>query len=216
VGLKGVETSNGLARPTGTVAPLTMDKDRSRDEFERFVAEVSGDLLRTAYLVQWDLPTAEDLVQECLIKVARRWYRVRTMERPAAYAKRILINLAIDGAKRSARHRSELEAHPALEEGLDETAARDLGLVEYKHELMLAVGALPPRQRATLVLRYFEDLSESQTAELLGWSIGTVKSTTSRALDRLRQALPSAAAIRRPDTSPERNLALHLEGEMDR
>ncbi len=191
-----------------------MKKRRSHDEFEQFVADVGDDLLRTAYLVQWDLPTAEDLVQECLLKVARRWYRVRTMEQPAAYAKRILVNLAIDGSKRAARHRSELRAHSELEEGQDETAARDLGLVEYKHELMRAVGGLPPRQRAVLVLRYFEDLSESQTAELLGWSSGTVKSATSRALDRLRQVLPGAAEVGPPEANSEGNLTSLLEGDV--
>lgn len=104
-----------------------------------------------------------------------------------------------------------------LEGSLDEAAARDLGLVEYKHELMRAVGALPPRQRAVLVLRYFEDLSESQTSELLGWSIGTVKSTASRALDRLRRDLPPASDVaRRPEANFETNLTLHLEGEMER
>ena len=200
-----------------TMVRLTVDKRRSTDEFEQFVADVGDDLLRTAYLVQWNLPTAEDLVQECLLKVARRWYRVRLMEHPGAYAKRILVNLALDGAKRRAQHRSELQAHPALEASLDETAARDLGLVEYKHELMRAVGALPPRQRAVLVLRYFEDLSESQTSELLGWSIGTVKSTASRALDRLRRDLPSASdVVRRPEANLETNLTLHLEGEIER
>ncbi|MGB7053536.1 MAG: SigE family RNA polymerase sigma factor [Acidimicrobiales bacterium] len=195
-----------------------MDSVRSRDEFEQFVADVAGDLLRTAYLVQWDLPTAEDLVQECLFKVARRWYRVRRMDNPAAYAKRVLINLALDGAKRSARHRSELQAQPALEGDLDETSARELGLVEYRHELMRAVGSLPPRQRAALVLRYLEDLSEAQTAEILGWSVGTVKSTTSRALDRLRQELPSPAGVDHPKAEDRAvtKLMFHLEGEGDR
>lgn len=77
-----------------------------------------------------------------------------------------------------------------LERDLDETAAGELGLVDLRHELMRVVGALPPRQRAVLVLRYLEDLSQAKTAEILGWSVGTVKSTTSRALDRLRQELP--------------------------
>lgn len=195
-----------------------MDSGRSRDEFEQFVANVGGDLLRTAYLVQWDLPSAEDLVQECLFKVARRWYRVRRMDHPAAFAKRVLINLALDGAKRSARHRSELQAQPELGGDLDETAARELGLVEYRHELMRVVGSLPPRQRSALVLRYLEDLSEAQTAEILGWSVGTVKSTTSRALDRLRRELSSPADVdrREAEARTETKLMFHLEGEIDR
>jgi RNA polymerase sigma factor (sigma-70 family) len=86
----------------------------------------------------------------------------------------------------------------ALEDRLDIGAARQMGLIESKMELADAVAALPPRQRAALVLRYFEDLSETETAEALGCSVGTVKSTTSRALERVRQVISSAPA--RADT----------------
>jgi RNA polymerase sigma-70 factor (sigma-E family) len=166
-------------------------RNQAKDEFEQFVASSAADLLRTGFLVVWDLSSAEDLVQECLLQVARRWPRVRSMEHPKAYARRILFNLALDGAKRQQRHRSELHiaGRPALQDPHDEAAARALGAVETTSELIDALGALTPRQRAALVLRYFEDLSESEVAEVLGCSVGTVKSTTSRALERLRGVL---------------------------
>jgi RNA polymerase sigma-70 factor (sigma-E family) len=163
----------------------------SQREFEQFVTDTAGDLLRTAYLVVWDLAGAEDLVQESLFRVARRWPRVRSMDHPAAYARRILVNLALDNATRRARQRSELDRSSAvpLEDRHDESAARALGMVESSSELIDAIGELPGRQRVTLVLRYFEDLTEAQVAEILGCSVGTVKSTTSRALERLRQTV---------------------------
>ena len=169
-----------------------MRRDRSREEFEHFVSGSVDDLLRTAYLVAWDLSTAEDLVQECLFRVAQRWPRVRSMEFPKAYARRILINLALDGSKRRRRHQAEL----GREDGVaadhhDEATARSLGMVETNAELNAALGQLAPRQRAVLVLRYFEDLSEAQVAEAMGCSVGTVKSTASRALLRLRLFLSS-------------------------
>jgi RNA polymerase sigma-70 factor (sigma-E family) len=164
---------------------------RSRDEFERFVAESTDTLLRTAYLIVWDLAEAEDLVQECLLSVARRWPRVRTMEHPLAYARRVLVNLALDGSARRSRRRRELEhsERSALDVRADERSRRELSGVDARSELIPALGTLPPRQRAVLVLRYFEDLSEAQVAAVLGCSLGTVKSTASRGLTRLGTVL---------------------------
>jgi RNA polymerase sigma-70 factor (sigma-E family) len=180
-------------------------RDRAREDFERFVADATDDLLRTAYLVLWDLPSAEDLVQECLFRVARRWPRVRSMEHPTAYARRIVVNLALDGAKRQHRHNSELDApdHVQFDQRHDETAARALGKVESTSELVAVLGTLAPLQRAVLALRYFDDLSEVQVAEILGCSVGTVKSTASRALERLRHVLvpvPVGQVSRHPRT----------------
>jgi RNA polymerase sigma-70 factor (sigma-E family) len=164
---------------------------RAKADFEQFVSASSGALLRTAYLVAWDPVEAEDLVQECLLAVARRWPRVRKMDHPHAYARRVLVNLALDGAQRRTRHRQELVGDDAA--GLaavpDESSARRLHAVGVRAELIEALGTLPPRQRAVLVLRYFEDLSEAQVADLLGCSLGTVKSTASRGLTRLQAAL---------------------------
>jgi RNA polymerase sigma-70 factor (sigma-E family) len=171
---------------------------RTRDEFERFVAGSGDQLLRTGYLLVWDLADAEDLVQETLLRVARRWPRVRTMDHPIAYARRILVNLALDGGKRRSRHRRELDTptDQSLEDRPDAGSARDLGMIDARAELTSALSTLPPRQRAVLVLRYFEDLSEAQVADVLGCSLGTVKSTSSRGLRRLQQALGSVDGVR--------------------
>jgi RNA polymerase sigma-70 factor (sigma-E family) len=154
-------------------------------DFDQFVAAHVDDLLQTAYLIAWDAAEAEDLVQECLFKVARRWPRVRSMDHPRAYARRVLINLATDGARGRARRRVELDppAPSHAERSVDPLAALDAHV-----ELVEALGLLPPRQRATLVLRYFHDLTEAQAAEVLGCSPGTVKSNASRGLARLREA----------------------------
>ena len=89
-------------------------RGRTRIEFERFVDTCAGELLRTGYLIVWDLEEAEDLVQETLLRVARRWPRVRRMDQPVAYARRILVNLAIDDAKRRSAAKSYPEPNKAL------------------------------------------------------------------------------------------------------
>lgn len=164
---------------------------RTNADFDEFVATHVNDLLRTAYLITWDEVEAEDLVQECLFKVARRWPRVRSMDQPRGYARRILINLATDGARGRARRRVELEppSGSGAERSVDPLAALDT-----HSELFDALGQLPPRQRAVLVLRYFHDLTETQTAELLGCSQGTVKSNASRGLARLREVFELSSA----------------------
>jgi len=168
----------------------------ARLEFDQFVADSDG-LLRAASLITWDASEAGDLVQECLFRVARRWPRVRKMDHPAAYARTVLVHLALDEGKRRALRRAELQEAAAgrIDEREDDAAARVLGRVEASADLLQALGELPPRQRVALVLRYFEDLSEAEAAEAMGCSVGTVKSTTSRALERLRSAvdLPAGA-----------------------
>jgi RNA polymerase sigma-70 factor (sigma-E family) len=166
-------------------------RGRTRVEFERFVDTCAGELLRTGYLIVWDMEEAEDLVQETLVRVARRWPRVRSMDQPVAYARRILVNLAIDDTKRRLRRRRELEPPDGARLGAqaDETATGMFEAFDARAELLGALAVLPPRQRAVLVLRYFEDLSEAQTAQTLNCSVGTVKSTTSRGLARLRETL---------------------------
>ncbi len=157
-------------------------------EFDQFVGDLVDELLRTAYLIVWDEAEAEDLVQESLLKVAKRWPRVRAMDHPRAYARRVLVNLALDGRARRARRRQELGDTPPAEPA-DLGSARELCLIDARDELLGALATLPPHQRAVLVLRYFADLPEAEVAEALGCSIGTVKSRASRALERLQQAL---------------------------
>jgi RNA polymerase sigma-70 factor (sigma-E family) len=167
--------------------------ERRRAEFEQFVADATDSLLRTAYLIVGDLTEAEDLVQECFVTVAKRWPRVRSMEHPRAYARRVLLNRALDGSARRARRRLELERSDTLDERFDERSSGEFTAVDARSELDAALATLPPRQRAVLVLRYFEDLSESETAAALRCSIGTVKSTASRALARLQSTLTTTA-----------------------
>jgi RNA polymerase sigma-70 factor (sigma-E family) len=170
---------------------------RAPDAFDQFVAAHVDDLLRTAFLIAWEEAEAEDLVQECLLKVARRWPRVRSIDQPLAYARRIVINLATDGARGRARRRVELDPLPlrAAERSVDPLAALDTHA-----ELVEALGRLPPRQRAVLVLRYFHDLTEAQTAEVLGCPPGTVKSNAARGLARLREVFELSLQPRSTET----------------
>jgi RNA polymerase sigma-70 factor (sigma-E family) len=164
---------------------------RSRQEFDHFVADTVDGLLRAAYVISWDFAEAEDLIQECLFRVARRWPRVRQMEHPAAYARKVLVNLALDAGRQRSRARHELDGSGSSRpfEYEDQDAVRMLGRVETATDLSRALGDLAPRQRATLVFRYLYDLPEAQVAELMDCSVGTVKSTTSRALQRLRASV---------------------------
>ncbi|HWF53633.1 MAG TPA: SigE family RNA polymerase sigma factor [Solirubrobacteraceae bacterium] len=154
-------------------------------DFDRFVADSAPALLRAGYLIVWDLQDAEDLVQETFVKLAKRWPRVRSMEHQVAYARRILLNLALDGSTKRARRRDELAGElPDVRVAPDAESA-----VDTQDELVRALATLPPRQRAVLVLRYFLDLPEAEVAEALQCSLGTVKSTASRGLARLQETL---------------------------
>jgi RNA polymerase sigma factor (sigma-70 family) len=139
---------------------------RSRQEFDQFVVDSVDGLLRAAYLIAWDFAAAEDLVQECLLRVARQWPRVRSMSYPSAYARKVLVHIVLDDGRRRTRHRDELGhgARHTVEEHEDDGAARLLGGVENSTDLTKALGELAPRQRVTLMLRYFDDLSEAQVS----------------------------------------------------
>lgn len=179
-------------RSDGELVDL-LGKGRSRAEFERFVSDHGRRLLQTGYLITCDVAEAEDLVQECLLRVARHWPKVRAMAHPEAYARRILINVALDQSRARTRHRHELEEHyctPMLEHPAE---TRQMDALEIRDELRQALATLPTRQRTMVVLRYFIDLSEAETAQALNCSLGTVKSTTSRAVERLRVAMSARA-----------------------
>src|SRR5579859_1602323 len=154
-----------------------------KDDFDCFVAENADGLLRTAYLMVGDRHEAEDLVQETLFKVASKWPRVSGMARPAAYARRILVNQVLHGSSKRSRNRAELNAARPAE------LACDGAVIDLHDDLFDALAELPPRQRAALVLRYFLDLPEAEVASAMRCSLGTVKSSTSRGLRRLEQSL---------------------------
>lgn len=148
------------------------------DTFADFVTTRSPRLLRTAYLLTRDWALAEDLLQTSLVKAWSAWRRIDTDPEP--YVRRILVNTYATWWRR--RWRGE---QPAAE--LPEPAGSEPHLaVDARDEVWRALGRLPRRQRAVLVLRYFEDLSEAQIAEVMGVSVGTVKSQAAKALARLR------------------------------
>ena len=162
--------------------------------FEEFVRGRSTALLRTSYLLTGDRGAAEDLLQSVLERVARRWTAIS--DSPDAYVHRALTNAAVNRWRR--RRPAELPLldahHPASPDATDVVAVRD--------QLIRGLMALPARQRAVLVLRYFDDLTEAETAHALGCSVGTVKSQASRGLDRLRSLVDAPDLSREDARSP--------------
>ncbi|MFK3984653.1 SigE family RNA polymerase sigma factor [Micromonospora sp. NPDC050397] len=153
------------------------------EEFREFVAARSAALLRTAYLLAGDWATAEDLLQTALTKTYLAWKRLGEIEAVEPYARRVLVNTATSWWRRrwhGERPTEVLPERPAPDQ-IEEQLERD---ALWRH-----VRTLPARQRAVLVLRFYEDLTESQTAAMLNISPGTVKSQTFRALNTLRRRL---------------------------
>jgi RNA polymerase sigma-70 factor (sigma-E family) len=165
-------------------------------DFHDFVVAQWHPLLRTAYLLTGDWQEAEDLVQSALVRVHRNWHRIERRDAPAVYARRVLVNVAAS----SWRRRLRLREHSV--ESLPDLPAPDaFGRSDDRDVLRRACLELPPRMRAVLVLRYFEDLSEAETAATLGISLGAVKSQTSRALGRLRTVLDPPVTDVTPTTN---------------
>ena len=156
--------------------------------FEAFVAGSSARLFAMARLLTGGSRTeAEDLLQGAYERAYRHWPRISRRSDPERYVRQILVNASVD-RWRQLRRRPEIPLVTDVEAGGDSAAAvadRDL--------LLRGLGELPPRQRAVLVLRYFEDMSEAQTAAMLGCSVGTVKSQTARGLARLRDITADAS-----------------------
>ena len=162
-----------------------MDTAEARASFEEFVAARSVSLGRLAYLLTGHRHDAEDLLQTALIKVAMRWSRV---EEPEAYVRRVLYTQAVSRWRLRGRKPEVLTDQPLGEGGVESDW-------ETRFVLDQALRALTPKQRAVLVLRFYEDLSESQTAATLECSVGTVKSQTRYALERLRVLSPHLAQL---------------------
>ena len=156
-------------------------------ELRDFVSARGAALSRAAYLLTGDHQAAEDLVQETYVVLVRRWQRSGTVD-PEAYVRRILYSRFVDGWRR--RRLLELPwASPPDAAGGDEA-----GRTTDRLTLSEALGRLTPRQRAVLVLRFYEDLTETQAAAALDISPNTVKSQTRVALQRLRELAPDAVA----------------------
>ncbi|MBB5791387.1 SigE family RNA polymerase sigma factor [Jiangella mangrovi] len=156
--------------------------------YGEFVRARRRSLLRTAFLLTGDWHAAEDLVQETLTKLYLHWRRVRRREDTDAYVRRILLNAYIDSTRRPWRREHAVGVVPEDAVG---GQSPDLGDPGTRGQLLTALAEVPPRQRAVLVLRFWEDLSVDQVAALLDCSPGTVKSQTARGLDRLREVLGS-------------------------
>ncbi|MDX6255773.1 MAG: hypothetical protein QOJ11_2107 [Frankiales bacterium] len=167
----------------------------STEDFRRFVAARQRALLRTAWFLTGDWGAAEDVVQLALVRAWPHWSRVAATEGGEAYVRRIIVNKPIDWRCRQ----SSVEVPTPT---LPETANRADGPdVDLKRMLVAAVRALPPRQRAVVVLRYFDDLTEAQTAAAMGCSVGTVKSQASKALASLRRE-PLLADLELEESAP--------------
>ena len=175
-------------------------------DFDQFVATHVDDLLRTAYLIVWDEAEAEDLVQECLLKVARRWPRIRRMEQPRAYARRILVNLALDGARGRARRRRELE--PGAVASL--IAVDPLPALDTRAELLQALGQLhgAPTCCARPALLQRLDRGAGRRGSRLFAGDGQ-----EQRLSRTRAAARGAAASSTP-TKEHRNMSDLLEDDL--
>ena len=147
-------------------------------EFDAFVVARSQALLRTAYLLTHDEGLAEDLLQTALTKTWFAWRRIDG--RPEAYVRRVLVNTSSSWWRRRWTRETPTETLPerARADSLDGPAG--------EQDLWRAIGHLPPRQRAVVVLRYIEDRTEVETAQLLDCSVGTVKSQCAKALAKLR------------------------------
>jgi RNA polymerase sigma-70 factor (sigma-E family) len=161
--------------------------------YAEFVAARSASLFRTAYLVIGDYQLAEDLLQESLVKVYVAWPRLHEQGSAEAYTRRIIVTTAISWRRRRSFH------EPATGELPDRAAADETDGIMAHDELWTHLHLLPPRQRAAVVLRFCEDLSEAQTAELMGCSVGTVKRQVSVALGKLRKHLGAHFVPPTPD-----------------
>ena len=164
---------------------MTQHKDA---EFTDFVADHGGRLLRTASLVTGDAHLGEDLLQTALAKAYGSWAKVRAADHPVAYVRRLMVNAHLSWVRRLTHTERPLERFPDSGSGDHQSAHADTD------EMRRALLRLSPRVRTAVVLRYFEDLSEADTAALMGCSRSTVNNHVSRGLAVLRGLLASGVA----------------------
>jgi RNA polymerase sigma-70 factor (sigma-E family) len=151
--------------------------------FREFVAARSAALVRSACLLTGDEGTAQDLVQATLIRTWSRWPRVARQDAPEAYVRKVMLSIFLSWSRR--RWRGEIPTSTLPDSADTGDHAHDVAV---RLAVAVALRELPARQRAVVVLRYFDDFTGAQTAHALGCSIGTVKSQASKALARLRQS----------------------------
>jgi len=189
----GAATARTTRMGVPPMGATTQRADRDAD-FSAYLAARQPALLRTAYLLTGSRADAEDLLQTSMAKLYLAWDRVREREAVDAYARRIMVNehnsLWRRAWKRQEIAVDEVPEREAHEDRYDD--GRDAALWSF-------VQSLPRRQRAIVVLRYYEELSEAETADVLGISVGTVKSQCSRALAALRARAPQSLDPRHHD-----------------
>jgi RNA polymerase sigma-70 factor (sigma-E family) len=168
---------------------------REPDGFRDFVAARSSALLRTAWLLTGDWFLAQDLVQDALTRTWARWDRVRRQDAPDAYVRKVMLSTYLSWRRRRWNGEVAAASPPERPAPSDDFAAADL-----RQTLQAALSGLAARQRAVVVLRCFDDLTETQAADALGCTVGTVKSQSAKALARLR-ADPHLAAILTEETT---------------
>jgi RNA polymerase sigma-70 factor (sigma-E family) len=166
-----VDTLPGVGRP------------HEPEGFREFVQARSSALLRSGWLLTGDWPSAEDLVQTALAAAWPRWGSLRRQDAPELYVRKIMVNTFLRWRQRRWNGEIATGRLPELQAYGDAFAQ-----IDARQALLAALDRLPARQRAVVVLRYFADQSESQTAETMGCSVGTVKAHAAKALARLRDA----------------------------
>jgi RNA polymerase sigma-70 factor (sigma-E family) len=176
-------------------ADLAQSAESAASDFTRFVTESSARLLRTAWLLTSHREHAQDLTQLALAKTFAAWRRVRNDD-AEAYARRVMVNSYIDWWRRAPWRESPTEQLPERDAVPDHSRA-----VGERAALIEALGQLTRKERTIVVLRYYVDLSEAEVAAHVGISVGTVKSTSSKALAKLRRS-PSLTDIDVPDFAP--------------
>jgi RNA polymerase sigma-70 factor (sigma-E family) len=187
VGVGGDHVTRGSASPVNAeaapgAAEMRPDCDECPEyaEFRDYVAARNGPLLRMANLLTGNRADAEDLVQAALAKTYLNWHRIQDRAAIDGYVHRAMVNTHISWWRR--RRVQEYPTDDIPEQAVDDCT----GDSELQDAVRRALGRLPRRMRAALVLRYFEDMTEPEVADVLGVSVGTVKSTVSRAVAKLR------------------------------
>jgi RNA polymerase sigma-70 factor (sigma-E family) len=187
-----------VERTTGPLGTERTVGRRDRSGFAEFAQARAGALHRAAYLMVGDSQLAQDLVQEALTKTYVAWPRLRDPRNAEAYCRKAITTTAISWFRRKSwdneRPTEYLPEHPVAGTTQEQSVAD-------RDAVWRALRQLPPRQRAALVLRFYEDLTEAQTAAAMGCAVGTVKSQVSAGLKKLRERLGHDVELLSPDES---------------
>jgi RNA polymerase sigma-70 factor (sigma-E family) len=168
-------------------------RERHEEAFHEFVAVCSSRLFGTALLMVGDYQLAQDLLQESLIKTYIAWPRLRDVGNAEAYTRRVIVTTSTSWRRRNSFHERPAEAVP------EHVVADAADLIAADADLWTHLHALPSRQRAAVVLRYCQDLSEVQTSELMGCTVGSVKRHASRGLAKLRDRMGAQFTVPNSD-----------------